>query len=151
MRERDRSPSIEQSLKSFIVLSRAFRHVSDRVREDIQKHGLNPTEFAVLELLYHKGEQPIQKIGDKILLTSGSMTYVINRLAEKALIERVPCEKDRRITFARISAGGSELMQHIFPSHEQAIDDLFSVWTDEEKEQFIMLTKRLGIGAQHHR
>lgn len=53
------------SLKLFIVLSRAMQTIAKRVEEDIKNYGLNTTEFAVLELLYHKGSQPIQKIGEK--------------------------------------------------------------------------------------
>ena len=58
--------SIQRSLKLFIVLSRAHRSINDIVNKHIAEHGLNPTEFAVLELLYHKGDQPIQIIGKKV-------------------------------------------------------------------------------------
>lgn len=74
----------EQSLKLFIVLSRAYRSINDHMNKHIHHHGLNPTEFAVLELLYHKGDQPLQQIGDKILLASGSITYVVDKLEQKA-------------------------------------------------------------------
>ena len=55
---------------------------------------MNPTEFAVLELLYHKGNQPLQQIGDKILLASGSITYVVDKLEKK----NFSSEKPRRLT-----------------------------------------------------
>ncbi len=55
------------SLKVFIVLSRALQSIKKRVEEDIKCLGLNPTEFSVLELIYSKGDQPIQKIGEKVL------------------------------------------------------------------------------------
>ena len=58
------------SLKLFIVMSRAMQTITKRIEEDIRNYGLNTTEFAVLELLYHKGDQPIQKIGEKVLLTT---------------------------------------------------------------------------------
>ena len=71
------------SLKLFVILSRAIQSITKRIEEDIKSYGLNPTEFAVLELLYSKGDQPIQKIGDKILLASSSITYVVDRLEKK--------------------------------------------------------------------
>ncbi len=55
----------DPSLKLFVVLAKAQRSIADLVKEDIQRYGLNPTEFGVLELLYHEGEQPLQKIGEK--------------------------------------------------------------------------------------
>ncbi len=71
------------SLKLFVILSRAVQSITKRIEEDIKSYGLNPTEFAVLELLYSKGDQPIQKIGDKILLASSSITYVVDKLEKK--------------------------------------------------------------------
>lgn len=64
---------------------------------------MNPTEFAVLELLYHKGQQPLQQIGGKILLASGSITYVVDKLEKKGFLERVACPNDRRVTYAAIT------------------------------------------------
>ena len=58
----------ELSLKVFIVLSRALQSIKKRVEEDIKCLGLNPTEFSVLELIFSKGDQPIQKIGEKVLI-----------------------------------------------------------------------------------
>ena len=43
--------SVAQSLKLFIVLSRAYKAINEHVNKVIQANGLNPTEFAVLELL----------------------------------------------------------------------------------------------------
>lgn len=70
-------------LKALVVLMRASQSVQDVLRKDIKVYGLNTTEFAVLELLYHKGDQPIQHIGKKILLSSGSITYVVDKLEKK--------------------------------------------------------------------
>src|SRR5690554_663911 len=89
----------EISLKLFVVLSRALQSVKKRIEEDIKTLGLNPTEFAVLELIYNKGEQPIQKIGEKVLIASSSITYVVDKLEKKDLLKRVPCPTDRRIIY----------------------------------------------------
>ena len=77
------SDEVKQSLKLFIVLSRAHKAINEATNQFIQKNGLNPTEFAVLELLYHKGRQPLQQIGNKILLASGSITYVVDKLEKR--------------------------------------------------------------------
>ncbi|WCK56704.1 MarR family transcriptional regulator [Aneurinibacillus sp. Ricciae_BoGa-3] len=135
------------SLKLFIVLSRANRAVVDRVTEDIRSYELNPTEFAVLELLYHKGDQPIQHIGKKVLLASGSITYVVDKLEAKKLLERKPCPTDRRVTYAAITEKGKDLMAGIFPKHEKAIQEIFQGLDPEEKQTLITLLKKLGFYA----
>lgn len=132
------------SLKLFVILSRAYRSISDYVSEDMNRYGLNPSEFMVLELLYHKGDQPIQKIGKKVLLASGSMTYVIDKLEAKRLLKRKLCPEDRRVVYAAITAEGKKLMDEIFPQHRAAIETLFEEWTSEQKEAVIELLKRTG-------
>jgi MarR family transcriptional regulator, 2-MHQ and catechol-resistance regulon repressor len=140
--------SIQQSLKLFIVLSRAHRSINDVVNKYISKQGLNPTEFAVLELLYHKGDQPLQQIGGKILLASGSITYVVDKLEKKEYIIRVACKEDRRVTFASITEKGKEFIESIFPEHEKRIDDIMNALTEEEKETAIELMKKIGLNAK---
>ncbi|WP_442893564.1 MarR family winged helix-turn-helix transcriptional regulator [Bacillus sp. 2205SS5-2] len=139
---------IEKSLKLFIVLSRANKAINEKVNEFIQDHGLNPTEFAVLELLYHKGKQPLQQIGGKILLASGSITYVVDKLEQKGLIQRVACPNDRRVTYASITDEGKRYIEEIFPEHEQKIHETLSVLTPDEKESAIALIKKLGLSIK---
>ena len=55
----------ELSLQLFVVLIRAYNSVTSRSNQDIQSHGLNSTEFGVLDLLYHKGPQALQKLVKK--------------------------------------------------------------------------------------
>lgn len=134
----------DPSLKLFVVLSKAYRSVADRVAADIRKNGLNPTEFGVLELLYHSGDQPLQKIGDKILLASGSITYVVDKLEEKQYIKRIQCAEDRRITYASITEAGKELLNDIFPDHWAQIEQITAGLTEVEKLDAINLLKKLG-------
>lgn len=144
------SKQINQSLKLFIVLSRAYRAVNEQVNKLIQTNGLNPTEFAVLELLYHKGDQPLQQIGGKILLASGSITYVVDKLEQKGLLNRVACPKDRRVTYAQITDQGKAFIENIFPDHEKRIHELMSELSEEEKSQAINLLKKLGLSVSKY-
>jgi len=139
--------SVTKSLKLFIVLSRAYKAINEHVNKVIQANGLNPTEFAVLELLYHKGDQPMQQIGGKILLASGSITYVVDKLEQKGMLQRIACPKDRRVTYAQITDEGKRFIQDIFPEHAKQIDALMSSLTDSEKTEAISLLKKLGLPA----
>jgi len=139
----------ERALKLFIVLSRASKVVLEEANKLIESYKLNPTEFAVLELLYHKGRQPIQKIGQKILLSSGSMTYVVDKLEKKGLLERVYCTEDKRITYMSITAAGKELIEEIFPSHEEKINELMSALSESEQDTAIELLRKLGLSIKN--
>ena len=138
----------KQSLKLFIVLSRAQMAINEETSKFFKSKGLNTTDFGVLELLYHKGRQPLQKIGSKILLASGSITYVVDKLEKRGLVNRINCAQDRRITYAEISDEGSKLMDEIFPMHEANLHKLMSSLSAEEKDVAIELLKKLGLSLK---
>lgn len=138
----------ELSLKLFVVLTRALEAIKKKVEADIRKLGLNTTEFAVMEVLYHKGDQPIQQIGKKVLIASSSITYVVDKLEEKGYIKRVPCPDDRRVTFARLTEKGTTLMADVFPQHTEAIQAICAGLDAEEKELTINYLKKLGYYAE---
>ena len=138
----------ELSLKVFVVLSKALQSIKRRVEEDIKCLGLNPTEFSVLELIYSKGDQPIQKIGEKVLIASSSITYVVDKLEKKKLIVRKPCSKDRRVTYAAITSEGTNLMEEVFPKHKKAMREICGGLDSTEKEVLIEQLKKLGYHAK---
>jgi len=139
----------ELSLKLWVVLARAFRALADRSRTDVERHDLTGSEFAVLEALYHKGDLPIGELGQRVLLTSGSMTYVIDKLARRGLLARRRCAQDQRIRYAAISPAGRRLMASIFPDHAEAVRRATAGLSPEEKRTAIALLKRLGLAAEH--
>ena len=139
------------ALKLFVVLSKATGWFQERKLDDLQQYGLHATEFAVLELLYHKGEQPMQHIGEKILISSGSITYVVDKLEKKGLLKRTPSETDRRVSYASITEQGRAWMAGVFPEHEQKIEAMFACLSDEEKLQLISTMKRLGYALAQSR
>lgn len=135
------------SLKLFVTLSKAYKTTMDKAVKDMKRHGVSPSEFMILEVLYHKGPIPLQQIGDKLLVTSGSVTYNIDKLEARGLLTRNPSVDDRRIIFATLTEQGRELFDHIFPKHAAVIHDLTSHLELEEKERMIELLKKLGKGS----
>ncbi|MFA1641537.1 MarR family winged helix-turn-helix transcriptional regulator [Chryseomicrobium aureum] len=138
-----------EALKLFIVLSRSHKVLHESTNQFFQDNGLNPTEFAVLELLYHKGRQALQKIGSKILLASGSITYVVDKLERRGLINRIASEEDRRVTYAEISPQGRAFMEELFPKHEIQLVELLNVLTSEEKQTLTTLLRKLGLSIKN--
>ncbi|QOT00014.1 MarR family transcriptional regulator [Brevibacterium sp. JNUCC-42] len=144
----DSNRNQEQSLHLFVVLSRAFNWASAHVHKDIRQYDLNPTEFGVLELLFHRGRQPLQQIGDKILISSGNITYVVDKLEKKGYLLRKPCPNDRRVIYAELTQDGEQFLQDIFPKHQEKLAEALNGLSSEEKEIAIVLLKKLGKSAQ---
>lgn len=136
------------SLQLFIVLSRASQWVNAHADRHIRKLGLNRTEFGVLELLYHKGRQPLQQIGEKVLMTSGNITYVVDKLVKKELVVRVGDPEDRRVWYAEITPKGVAFIEQNFAEHTAVIEEAVKGLTPEERQTAAELLKKLGRTAQ---
>ncbi|XID91273.1 MarR family winged helix-turn-helix transcriptional regulator [Paenibacillaceae bacterium WGS1546] len=138
----------DAALDLFIALNRASQWANAHIDRDIKRYGLNRTEFGVLELLYHKGSQPLQQIGGKVLMSSGNITYVVDKLERKGLVRRRASKDDRRLVFAEITEPGGELMDEIFPRHAEVIARTMAGLDAEEQETASRLLKKLGKAAQ---
>ena len=142
------TPQRDPALDLFIVLSRAYNWVNAHAVHDIRCHGLNPTEFGILEALYHKGPLPLQQIGEKVLISSGNITYAVDKLEQKQLLVRKPSAHDRRVIFAELTPQGQELLATLFPQHAEVIQAAVSGLSPEEQILAIQLLRKLGLAAQ---
>lgn len=137
------------SLKSFVVLMKAAKSMQEKIKQDVSNYGVNLSEFTVLEALYHKGQMTVQQICSKVLIASGSMTYVIDKLEKKGMLERKACPEDRRAVHVMLTDAGKAFMEKIFPKHQQLIEDIFGDVSEKEKELLIDLLKRIGKRANN--
>lgn len=135
------------ALKLFVVLTRASGALGAHAEADAGRHGLSLAEFGALEALYHRGDLLVGELQRKVLKSSGGITYVVDRLQEKGLVERKPCASDRRAVYASITEAGRDLMERIFPLHAKAIAAASASLTAEEKRAAIDLLRRLGRDA----
>jgi MarR family transcriptional regulator, 2-MHQ and catechol-resistance regulon repressor len=143
----ERSPDEARALKLWVVLSRAFNAVQSHLADDVARHRLSATEFAILEALYHKGPLLIGDVQRRILLSSGGITYVVDRLEEKGLLERRACPNDRRARYAALTAKGASLMDDIFPEHARRIATALAGLDAGEQEDATRLLRQLGRAA----
>ena len=125
------------NLKLVIAMARTYDSLFAEMEKNFKEFGLNVSEFGVLEMLYHKGDQPVQKVAEKILVTSGTITYVINKLEKKDLVIRRKCNKDKRIYYVSLTEKGRSFIAHIFPKHKNFLDNLFKDLSDDNKKELI--------------
>jgi MarR family 2-MHQ and catechol resistance regulon transcriptional repressor len=138
----------ERALKLFVVLTRAFNSVAARVGSALDTAELTRTEFGIMEALFHKGPLLLGEVQRKILLSSGGVTYTIDRLVEKGLVERRACSTDRRARYAALTPRGEDLMERIFPAQAEAIEGVMSGLTAREQEEAIRLLRKLGLSVE---
>jgi MarR family transcriptional regulator, 2-MHQ and catechol-resistance regulon repressor len=134
-------------LRLWVVLARAFDAVARHARASIARFGLGTTEFAVLEVLYHKGELPVCDVQRRILVESSSTTYVVDKLVKRGLVRRRHSGTDRRVVLLALTPAGRRLIQRIFPQHAHAIRRAVAALPPREQAQALRLLRTLGLGA----
>ena len=97
----------DSATRVWVVLWKAVHAIEQNAVQSVSSLGLGLSDFAVLEVLLHKGPQPVNVIGKKILLTSGSITAAVDRLESKKLVRKTADPEDlrarivQRVVFAR--------------------------------------------------
>ncbi len=135
------------ALKLFIVLARAQRAITERTEANLVPHGLSGTEFAILEALYHKGPLLLGDVQRKILVSSGGITFLVDKLADRGLVERKLCPTDRRARYAALTRKGEALIAEVFPGHAEVIRVAMAGLSRAEQKEATALLKTLGLAA----
>lgn len=135
-------------IKAFTVFIKSSQSVQKLIKQDFLKKDINLNEYAIMELLYHRGDQPIQSIGKRILMGGGSITYVIDKLENKGFLSRKLSKEDRRKIYACITEEGKQYMDQRVTEHERLINTIFDEWNDDEVKEATALLKRIGIHAE---
>jgi MarR family 2-MHQ and catechol resistance regulon transcriptional repressor len=117
--------------------------IHERIKDEMAKNKLGITEFSVLEVLYQKGKQTIQQIGNCILISSGSMTYVIDKLEQRGLLSRNACPDDRRVIHVTLTDDGNQLMNEIMPKYYEFVNHMFDSLDSDEAETLVQLLKKV--------
>lgn len=125
------------NLKLVIAIARSYNQLFSKIDESLKPEGLTTTEFGVLEHLYHKGKQPVQNIAEKILVTSGTITYIIDKLEKRGLVQRIRCVEDKRVFYVALTSEGETLISGVFKRHEEMLEILFSELTEDQKENIL--------------
>lgn len=132
----------------FLVLWKAARAVEAYAENSISQLEMCGSDFAVLEALLHKGPLPVNEIGKKILLTSGSITVAVDRLEDKGLVERRAHGTDRRAKIVHLTKEGKKLITRAYADHAADLEQLVSAsLTKKERDMLIRLLKQIGFEA----
>src|SRR2546421_5747625 len=132
----------------WLVLWKAAQAVEAYAKRSIEHLELCGSDFAVLEALLHKGPLPVNEIGRKVLLTSGSITVAVDRLETKGLVERRAHGTDRRARIVHLTKEGRKLATRVYADHAADMERLASAsLTRAERKTFIGLLKKIGYEA----
>ncbi len=144
----DLSPETAVALKLWVALSRAQAAVAGLAARSVERHGLTLAEFAILEALYSKGPLLVGEVQRKVLVSSGGITYLVDRLVKRGLVERRACPTDRRARYAALTAKGQALIARVFAEHVPALEAALAGLGTNDQRRATELLKRLGLYAR---
>ena len=134
------------ALGVWIALARAYTTYIKAVAAKVQEYDLTVPQFGALEALYHLGPLSLGDLADKLLVTGGNVTYVMDRLEAQGLVTRYRSESDRRVVLAKLTEAGSALVTRVFPEHAAYIEHLCRHLDENEQQELRRLLKQLGKG-----
>src|SRR6267154_4543530 len=147
---KDKSESLTggSGVHVFLVLWKAARAVQTYAEKSITELEIGGSDFGVLEALLHKGPLPVNEIGKKVLLTSGSITVAVDRLEKKGLVERRAHGTDRRARIVHLTKEGRKVITLAYRNHAADMERLSSAsLTRAERKTLISLLKKIGYQA----
>jgi MarR family 2-MHQ and catechol resistance regulon transcriptional repressor len=137
------------SVHSWLILMKAYRAIGRPLFAQQQKESeLIFSDFGILEMLLHKGPQPVNVLGQKVDLNHGSISVAVDRLYERGLVKREESPDDRRIRVVSLTTEGKKIISAAFRRHAELIETLFSVLSAEEQAQLQTLLRKLGRHAE---
>ena len=126
----------------YISMSRVINTLRRENNKLILKHNLTLGQFAVMEALYSKGRLSTGEVMEKILSTSGNIPVIVKNLEKDGFITRKQDEADKRRFILDLTDKGKDLMDEIVPENLKFMDELISLWDDDEKEELIILMNK---------
>ena len=134
------------ALDTWVKLARASSSFNKKSLENIRSFGLTQPQFGVIEALGHLGPMKIGVLCNKMLVSGGNMTLVLDNLEKIELIERVHSREDRRAILIQLTEKGHSLFTKVFSNHAEFIYSLMAVLTEKEQKELGKLLKKLGKG-----
>jgi len=142
-----RRPKKADGVHVWVVLWKASRAVEALALKSIASQPICGSDFAVLEAVLHKGPLPVNDIGRRVGLTSGSITAAVDRLEAQRLVERRAHPGDRRARIVHLTPEGKRLISGVFVEHARDMARATSVLSSSERATLIRLLKKLGLDA----
>lgn len=134
----------------FQLLWKTYRALQEK--SDVSKNRIKlcDSDFRVLEALLHEGPLPVNIIGQKVDLTTGSITTAIDRLENKWLVVRKYHPMDRRIRIVDLTSKGRRLIEKGYAQYRLEMEKAVSNLSRAERGLLVDLLKRLARSDEIH-
>jgi MarR family transcriptional regulator, 2-MHQ and catechol-resistance regulon repressor len=107
--------------------------------------GLTSSQFDIIATLGNTDGMSFKDLGEKTLITKGTLTGVVDRLEAKSLVRRVASPSDGRSQMVQLTKAGEALFAKVFPAHLCHLEQAFSGFTQENMDRTEAALKQLRV------
>ncbi|MGO4546121.1 MarR family winged helix-turn-helix transcriptional regulator [Paenibacillus sp. 2TAB23] len=139
--------SSAERLELMRKLDESFRQVRRQINTEwntYNVHGLGMTHGRMLTILSQSGPQKASALAEQLLITSGGVTGIADRLIELGYVKRERGEKDRRVVMLEITEDGSNIVKLIETLRSKIMHKLFDGMSEADMEQGVQLFETMS-------
>lgn len=133
----------ERYLKSVRLLAECLQGFERFSGESVRQHGLTHAQFDIVATLGNTAGMSYKELGQRTLITKGTLTGVIERLEQKGLVARTRSSGDKRSFFVRLTPSGERLFGEVFPKVVAQGRQLFAGYSDAEFDEIDQALRKL--------
>ncbi len=134
-------PAFLPAIRELARCYQAFESYSSR---HVRSLGLTSSQFDIIATLGNTAGMTFKELGEKTLITKGTLTGVVDRLEAKKIVRRVPSPTDGRCQIVQLTPKGEKVFAEVFPAHLAYIGEAFAGVDPGQLKQTQDLLERLG-------
>jgi len=132
----------------WVRLAMTFNVLYHEIKTELSKEKLTVPQLDIISCLDRSKGLPLSELAERLLVTGGNITGIIDRLERDGYVYRERDKKDRRIVRALLTEKGFDLYKSFLPRYKDVMRKINSVLTTEERQQLQRLLKKLGQGIK---
>ncbi|EIJ41489.1 transcriptional regulator [Beggiatoa alba B18LD] len=120
-----------------------YQAINSCAAKHIAEFDLTPAQFDIIATLGNTEGMTFKELGEKTLITKGTLTGVVDRLEQKGLVKRVAGTTDRRTLYAILTPEGVTVFEKVFPAHIAYLKQFFEKQSLPEQKVLIQHLRQL--------
>ena len=132
----------------WVRLAMTFNVLYHEIKNELSKANLTVPQLDIITCLDRSKGLPLSELAERLLVTGGNVTGIIDRLERDGYVYRQRDTKDRRIVKALLTDKGYDLYKSLFPRYKEVMRRINRVLTPEERQQLQRLLKKLMQGIK---
>ncbi len=138
----------DKTIMLWIRLAFTFNRIYQEAKRELDKGDITIPQLDIMLCLDRTKGIPLSELAERLLVTGGNITGVIDRLEREGYVQRERDEKDRRIVRAKLTEKGHEVCSHILPLYQEHLSQIINNLSPEEQRQLRYLLKKLAQGTE---